>query len=106
MTEGSVLAEIEKLLDGLADDAARTRVVEWARGRYASTKTGGAPAVNPPTWIPMPYPVPTIWPVTCREPNPPVITWSGTTLPNLAGIASGLLSEGATITVSSQSKFS
>lgn len=38
MTEGATLAEFERLLDALPDDAARQRVIAWATAKYATAK--------------------------------------------------------------------
>lgn len=54
-TEAETILELERLLDAL-DDAARKRAVDWVEAKY--TKAPPAPAATPPTFVPLPYPVP------------------------------------------------
>lgn len=67
MTEGEAIHEIQELLDGLPDDDARKRVVEWVRAKYERKVE---PAVTPQ-----------FSPMTSPRPNNVVMTSDGTSLP-------------------------
>lgn len=59
MGEGDTVSAIGKLFDGLPDDAARQRVLDWARGKYGAKAMPVAPVplgptVAPSPWQPMP----------------------------------------------------
>lgn len=79
-TEAETFVELEKLLDGLEPDA-RKRAADWVAGKYCkaapSVPSPLGPAVNPPTFIPVPYPAP---PVPHPDLGPSPWTWPGGTI--------------------------
>lgn len=85
-TEAETLVEIEKLIESLEPDA-KKRAGEYLASRYgakAAVALPFGPTVNPPTFIPVPYPVPPAVPHPDLGPPwhewPGAITVSGTTI--------------------------